>query len=367
MRNSRKGSLYGKLLPVLLILFALLGGCTEADPSEYAKEPETVQTVEGGPQEFQTAEEEGFDAEKIPEYSGEAAVVINGNQPYFTAEDLTTEAFEFYSELDSLGRCGAAYANICEEIMPTEERGAIGQVRPSGWHTVKYNDLIDGNYLYNRCHLIGYQLAGENANEKNLLTGTRCLNTEGMLPYEDQVADYVKETGNHVLYRVTPIYEGDDLVASGVLMEAKSVEDKGKGVCFCVYVYNCQPGIHIDYATGESMRETEYAQSETGATTKPKTQSETKSATKPKTQSETKSTTKPTTQTAGTTTQTAPPETQAAQEVPQTYILNTNTHKFHKPGCRAIKTMSEENKQEVTGTRDSVIADGYEPCKICNP
>lgn len=192
-----------------------------------------------------------FDA-TIADYSGKPYIEINGNNPYFTEEDYTTSAFEYYSDLDSLGRCGVAYANVCEEIMPTEERGEIGSVKPSGWQTIRYNGVVDGNYLYNRCHLIGYQLAGENANEENLITGTRYLNVEGMLPFENMVADYVQETGNHVLYRVTPDFEGDNLVASGVFMEAYSVEDNGDGVSFCVYCYNVQPGISIDYKTGNS-------------------------------------------------------------------------------------------------------------------
>lgn len=188
----------------------------------------------------------------IPVYFGSPYVEINHNQPLFEKADLTTDPFENYSELDSLGRCGVAYANICQELMPTEERGEIGSVKPSGWHTVKYPEVIKELYLYNRCHLIGFQLAGENANEKNLITGTRYLNIEGMLPFENEVADYVKETNHHVLYRVTPIFEDDNLVANGVLMEAYSVEDSGKGVSFCVFVYNVQPGIEIDYKTGES-------------------------------------------------------------------------------------------------------------------
>lgn len=167
-------------------------------------------------------------------------------------EEYTTESFETYSELDALGRCGVAYANISKDLMPTEERGEIGMIKPSGWHTVKYPEVIEDLFLYNRCHLIGYQLSGENANEKNLITGTRYLNVEGMLPFENKVAAYVRKTGNHVLYRVTPVFEGDNLVAEGVLMEAFSVEDAGKGVEFCVFAYNIQPGIEIDYATGES-------------------------------------------------------------------------------------------------------------------
>lgn len=194
-----------------------------------------------------------FDIKDIPEYSDKAYVVINNNIPDFDENDYTTEAFETYSELDSLGRCGVAYANICKEIMPTEERGEIGQVKPTGWHTVRYDGIVDGNYLYNRCHLIGYQLAGENANKQNLITGTRYLNVTGMLPFENEVADYVEETNNHILYRVTPIFEESNLVASGVQMEAYSVEDNGEGVQFNVYCYNVQPGVKIDYATGESQ------------------------------------------------------------------------------------------------------------------
>lgn len=190
----------------------------------------------------------------IPEYSGEPYVILQDNQPNFGLEDLTLEPFETYSELDDLGRCGVAYANICLDIMPTEPRGDIGQVKPTGWQSAKY-DCVDGKYLYNRCHLIGYQLAGENANKKNLITGTRYLNVTGMLPFENMVDDYVEDTENHVLYRVTPIFEGDNLVASGVQMEAFSVEDEGEGVCFNIYAYNVQPGVVIDYATGESWEE----------------------------------------------------------------------------------------------------------------
>ena len=192
-----------------------------------------------------------FSLREIPAYSGTPYTEVNGNKPYFTEADLTTQSFETYSELDSLGRCGVAYANVGQDLMPAEERGNIGAVKPTGWHTVKY-DFVDGKYLYNRCHLIGYQLSAENANTRNLITGTRYLNTQGMLPFENLVADYIKETGNHVLYRVTPIFSGDDLVAKGVEMEAWSVEDRGDGVCFHVYCYNNQPGIKIDYATGDS-------------------------------------------------------------------------------------------------------------------
>lgn len=193
---------------------------------------------------------------EIPVYAGQPYTVIKDNVPDFTEEEKScTDAFEYYGNLDTLGRCTVTFANVCPQTQPTEKRGTIGQVRPSGWHTVKYNDLIDGNYLYNRCHLIGYQLTGENANVSNLITGTRYLNVEGMLPFEDMVDDYVDETGNHVLYRVTPIFKGDELVARGVRMEAWSVEDAGTGICFDVFCYNVQPGIVIDYATGDSQRE----------------------------------------------------------------------------------------------------------------
>nr|WP_325181905.1 DNA/RNA non-specific endonuclease [uncultured Oscillibacter sp.] len=196
--------------------------------------------------------------ENIPEWSGAAYVELEDNQPGFTKEEMTLEVFELYSDLDGLGRCGAAYANICPELMPTEDRGSIGNVKPTGWVSAKY-DCVDGKYLYNRCHLIGFQLAGENANEKNLITGTRYLNVTGMLPFENDVADYVQRTDNHVLYRVTPVFVGNELVARGVQMEAYSVEDAGDGVCFNIFAYNVQPGVVIDYATGESWLEEDAA------------------------------------------------------------------------------------------------------------
>lgn len=298
-----------------------------------------------------------IDSADIPEYSGKAYCEINGNVPGFGDDELTTEAFEDYSELDSLGRCGVAYANICKEIMPTEERGEIGMVKPSGWHTVKYSDRIDGNYLYNRCHLIGYQLAGENANEKNLITGTRYLNVTGMLPFENEVADYVESTGNHVLYRVTPIFDGDNFVASGVQMEAESVEDKGAGVSFNVYVYNVQPGVLIDYATGGSEADPGYVVP--GENTSSDVSGEDGGqAVKAGTSEETQNT-------ESETDDTSEAQTEAANE--DTYIVNTNTGKFHKPSCRSVKQMKKSNKSERTTTRDELISEGYEPCKNCNP
>lgn len=197
---------------------------------------------------------QSVDPKTIPEYSREPYFILEDNIPSFTIEDAEKGSFETYSELDELGRCGTAYANIGMDLMPTEERDSIGSVKPSGWHTVKY-DIVDGKYLYNRCHLIGYQLTGENANSENLITGTRYLNVEGMLPFENMVADYIKETGNHVLYRATPVFEGENLIASGVQLEAMSVEDNGEGILFHVYCYNVQPGITIDLLTGESTLE----------------------------------------------------------------------------------------------------------------
>lgn len=245
-------------------------------------------------------------------FEGKPYIELNGNQPAFREEDYTTDPFEKYAQLDSLGRCGVAYANICPEIMPTGEREAIGQIKPSGWHTVKYEGIVEGNYLYNRCHLIAYTLSGENANELNLITGTRYMNTQGMLPFENKVADYVKSTGNHVLYRVTPVFEGKNLVASGVIMEAYSVEDAGEGICFHVYVFNCQPGIEIDYSSGESR----LSDAETGE---------------------------------------------------NDYVLNTNTHKFHDPSCSGVADIREKNKENYTGSRDILLGMGYEPCQKCNP
>lgn len=268
-----------------------------------------------------TSEEISLDS--VPEYDGASSVAINNNVPFFEDSDMTTEAFEEYSPLDELGRCGVAYANICPEIMPTEPRGEIGAIRPSGWHTSNYHELIDGNYLYNRCHLIAFSLAGENANEENLITGTRYMNTEGMIPYEDEVREYVKDTGHHVLYRVTPIFTGDNLVADGVLMEAQSVEDSQ--ISFCVYCYNVQPNIEIDYQTGESY-----------AAAKP-----------PYSSKSIEDTDIP------------------ADEID--YILNTNTCKFHYPDCKSVSKISDHNRKEYSGKRDKLIDSGYSPCGNCHP
>ncbi len=265
-----------------------------------------------------------FAIESVPEYSGQPYIEINGNEPYFTEEDKkTTKPFELYSDLDALGRCGVAYADICTDIMPSEPRGDIGQIRPSGWHTVNYHDLIEDNYLYNRCHLIAHQLAGENANEKNLITGTRYLNVEGMIPFENKVGDYVRETRNHVLYRVTPMFEGKNLVASGVLMEAYSVEDAGKGIKYCVFCYNVQPGIDIDYSTGES-----------------KVSSNAVNLTNPDNSNEDES---------------------------YDYVINKNSKKFHRPDCDSVSDIKDKNKGYFSGSREELISKGYEPCGGCKP
>ena len=287
-----------------------------------------------------------FSLREIPAYSGTPYTEVNGNQPYFTEEELTTQSFETYSELDSLGRCGVAYANVGQDLMPTEPRGEIGAVKPSGWHLVKY-DNVDGKYLYNRCHLIAYMLAAENANPQNLITGTRYLNVQGMLPFETKVCDYVKNTGNHILYRVTPIFDGDNLLADGVLMEAYSVEDAGEGICFCVFAYNVQPGIGIDYATGDNWAEGSGTYQSTAAPAAVET---------PVPQPETNTTVQIT------------PESSAPQESQGiTYVLNTNTMKFHYPTCSSVDDMKEKNKQIYTGSREEVINIGYVPCKRCNP
>ena len=261
----------------------------------------------------------------IPAYDGKAYVAVNNNEPFFTDSDMTTTAFENYSDLDSLGRCGVAYANICKDIMPTEERGKIGMIKPSGWHTVKYA-VIKDRYLYNRCHLIGYQLAGENANPKNLITGTRYLNVEGMLPFENLVADYVNNTGNHVLYRVTPMFSGSNLVANGVLIEAKSVEDNGGGILFNVYCYNVQPGVGINYENGDSWLDGTTGSASSGSDSS------------------------------------AAENSAADSSNSETMVHITATgKKYHRAGCRTLK------KSDTEVTLDEAKSMGLSPCGICNP
>lgn len=388
MRSNKRNNKLSYFLTLLLCL-CMLVGCgsgaatqvmLKAEDSETESYVETVQTESaendpGDETEIQTAAEteiqaaaqvqsddskqkvvhtdtaSAFNAADVPAYSGEPYTAVNNNEPYFTSDNLTTEAFENYSELDALGRCGVAYANVCLETMPTEKRGSISEVKPTGWHSVKY-DNVDGKSLYNRCHLIGYQLTAENANQQNLITGTRYLNVDGMLPFENMVADYVKETDNHVLYRVTPIFTGDNLVADGVLMEGYSVEDEGDGICFCVYAYNVQPGITIDYATGDSWLSSEKGNSDSssGGNSTVSQSAADKSGT----------------QQAAVQTESVK-ETSAPVSTGTEYILNTNTKKFHYPSCSSVKQMKASNKKEYTGSRDDLIAQGYDPCKKCNP
>lgn len=263
-----------RVLPALILILSLvlrLAGCSGADITnsinQLQNESTTAQTDKA---DSSSSSNKNNSADKnvslaagtdsadwratLPEYSDSPYVIVNNNEPFFTENDMTVDSFEYYGELDELGRCTVAYASIGKDLMPTEKRGSIGSVKPTGWHTVKY-DIVDGKYLYNRCHLIGYQLTAENANKNNLITGTRYLNVDGMLLFENMVADYIKETNNHVLYRVTPIFTGDNLLADGVLMEAKSVEDNGEGITYNVFCYNVQPGVKIDYATGDSSLE----------------------------------------------------------------------------------------------------------------
>ena len=256
-----------------------------------------------------------------------AFITVNGNVPQFEDNEITTESFESYSDLDDLGRCGPATACIGKDIMPTEERGSIGQVKPSGWQMAKY-DIVDGKYLYNRCHLIGYQLSGENANEKNLITGTRYMNMEGMLPFENMVASYIEETENHVMYRVTPIFTDNNLLADGVQMEAFSVEDNGKGISFNVFVYNMQPGIEINYLDGTSKLESKNISEKTPEQEKQNIQS---------------------------------------QNNDTIYILNTNTMKFHNERCSSVKDIQPKNKETYNGTKMWLLDNGYSSCGICNP
>ena len=253
--------------------------------------------------------------EDIPEYSAEPFVILEGNVPKFTESDYTTDSFEEYGALDALERCTYTVACIGQDLMPTQDRGSISHIKPTGWHSVQY-DFVDGKSLYNRCHLIGHQLAGEDANERNLITGTRYMNVDGMLPFENMVADYVKETGNHVMYRVIPVYDGNNLVANGVTMEGWSVEDQGEGICFYVYVYNVQPGVVIDYATGESQAAEPVA---------------------------------------------------ADGEKAMRYVVNTSSGKFHLDSCSQSEGIKPENRQVLDATRSQMLAWNFEPAGCCNP
>lgn len=299
----------------------------------------------------------------IPAYDGKAYVAVNNNEPFFTDSDMTTTAFENYSDLDSLGRCGVAYANICKEIMPTEKRGKIGMIKPSGWHTVKY-DVIKDRYLYNRCHLIGYQLAGENANPKNLITGTRYLNVEGMLPFENLVADYVNNTGNHVLYRVTPMFSGSNLVANGVLIEAKSVEDNGGGILFNVYCYNVQPGVGINYENGDSWLDGTTPQQQSAQTdTQQNEGSQSSDGSMAGASAGESGSSSSTTGSASSGSDSSAAENSVSDSSnSETMVHITATgKKYHRAGCRTLK------KSDTEVTLDEAKSMGLSPCGICNP
>lgn len=274
----------------------------------------------------------------VPAYKNSPYVKINGNRPGFSSSQLTGRSYEKYGSMDSLGRCTSCIANIGRDLMPTEKRGSIGMIKPTGWHTIRYS-FVDGKYLYNRCHLIGYQLTGENANERNLITGTRYMNVEGMEPFETEVAQYIKSTGHHVLYRVTPIFKGKELVARGVHMEAESVEDHGRGIRFNVYCYNVQPGVKINYATGDSRATNGESGTHGGST--------------------------PSYGNSGTSGSSSGSSSQSSAR--QTYVVNVNTRVFHRPGCSAANCTLPKNKRSMRVKRSFLIQHGYRPCKICNP
>lgn len=355
----------------LLLSIALATGCSastagnEAPPGEPTPELASTGTPDG-PQEPQSAPAEDTNQQEteavgenrpvtddgvlsyrdVPAFEGNPYVYVNDGEPVFTDEQRAAETgYERYGDLDELGRCTAAFAVVGPETQPTEKRGSIGEVRPSGWQMAKY-DFVEGKYLFNRCHLLGYQLTGENANERNLITGTRYLNVQGMLPFENAVADYVDATGNHVLMAVMPVFEGSELVARGVHMMAESVEDGGEGVAFNVFCYNVQPGVVIDYGTGESMLEEEATllPDVSGAEKAPATASDG----------------------GGEASEKGATETDEGKGV-AVYVLNTNSKKFHRPDCSSVGQMSAKNREDVEDTRENLIANGYDPCKRCNP
>ena len=357
----------------LLLSIALATGCSastagnEAPPGEPTPELASTGTPDG-PQEPQSAPAEDTNQQEteavgenrpvtddgvlsyrdVPAFEGNPYVYVNDGEPVFTDEQRAAEpGYEHYDELDELGRCTAAFAVVGPETQPTEKRGSIGEVRPSGWQMAKY-DFVEGKYLFNRCHLLGYQLTGENANPQNLITGTRYLNVQGMLPFENAVADYVDATGNHVLMAVTPVFESSELVARGVHMMAESVEDGGEGVAFNVFCYNVQPGVVIDYGTGESMLEEDATPlpDVSGAESAPDTASEGAGAREASEKGATGS-----------------DEGKGVAE----YVLNTNSRKFHLPSCSSVGQMSPKNREDVEDTRENLIANGYDPCKRCNP
>lgn len=368
----------------LLCSCNLFGGVNSVDSSQYITEKSESGDEQDVTEEQGNGNGVGFSPESVPAYLGNPSVEINGNAPYFRDSELTATAFKRFPELDELGRCGVVTACLGPETMPVAARESIGMIKPSGWHLEKYEG-IDGNYLYNRCHLIGYQLCGENANELNLITGTRYMNTEGMEPYESDTAYYIRRTGNHVLYRVTPVFHGDDLVATGVLMEARSVEDDD--FAFCVFCYNVQPGIEIDYATGDSSpavqddrsleaagRDEEKQVAESDHTKSDAVRSEEENLqdvqADDRSSQDVQTDDKNSDKTEGENSNNAPSGEAVKEgdsaESPD-YILNTSSQKFHKPDCDSVESMAEHNKKAFYGTRDEAIAQGYDPCKRCNP
>lgn len=288
-----------------------------------------------------------FDYKEVPEYSGTAYAVMNGNEPYFSENEMSNVSYQEFTELDSLGRCGIAKASVGKDIMPTEKRGEIGMVKPSGWHQNKYDSIKDFDnapgYIYNRCHLIGYQLTGQNANEKNLITGTRYLNVTGMLPFENEVAEYVEETGNHVEYHVTPVFVDDELLSRGVLMEAESVEDNGAGVKFNVFCYNVEPGIDIDYKTGENWLSESVETQETEETVETAAETEAAESTYPELLKVT------------------------GELSDYRLIVNINSHRIHSPDCKNAAKISEKNRRGYNGSIDDLLNAGYKKAKDCNP
>lgn len=337
------------LAGVLLMLVFNFSGCKPVQVYEQVSAAK-IEEVQEETKKSEPEEKELFTLAMVPEYSGNAYVDINDDVPFFSEDELTEEIFQEYWPLDELGRCTGAYACIGPDSLPTEARESTSAIEPTGWQSVQY-ESVDGGYLYNRCHLIGYQLTGQSANEKNLITGTRYMNMEGMLPFENSVQMYVEGTGNHVLYRVRPYYNGDDLLAAGVLMEAKSIEDPL--VQFCAFCYNVQPGIEIDYATGFSAAKEKTEKEEIlSIVSDPDTEdrdSGTRSVEDDAAAVE------------------AGEETSEEEPEEITYVLNTNTKKFHMPYCSSVKDMKEKNKKETTMSREEIINRGYQPCKRCNP
>ena len=344
------------IIASLLLVFSIaLSSCTI----------ETIETVDATPIQESSTATSISDATslpsvyindiEIPAYSGDAYTEINNNEPFFTKSDITTNEFETYSDLDRLGRCGVAFANISNYTMPTEERGKIGQVKPSGWHSIRY-DNVDGKYLYNRCHLIGYQLAAENANKKNLITGTRYLNIVGMLDYENKVAEYVKTTNNHVLYRVTPIFYEQDLVSRGVLMEGYSVEDSGAGIKFNIFAYNIQPDININYATGDSCLASTGKPGMTIDNMEVEEENDDESLSDVTNIVISESTSNPNMNGHDIGTYESP-----------VFVVNKRTKKYHTQDCKWAAKISEIDRDTIIGEPSYLERLGYVPCKTCKP